>query len=180
MFRAYFSFDGRLNRGPFWGYSILLIVIIVIVSLIALTSAVGPELAALVQSVSSGHMPTVTGVTALFQGAVPRLGWIGVIVQIILTIPTAALCVKRRHDRNRSGIDVWIYLGLGIVLSILQVLGIGFALGTVMGEPAMVATGPMQIVQLAMLVFAIYLFIVLAFLRGTVGANTYGPDPLGG
>jgi uncharacterized membrane protein YhaH (DUF805 family) len=29
-------------------------------------------------------------------------------------------------------------------------------------------------------VFAIYLLVVLGFLRGTVGPNQYGPDPLGG
>ena len=94
-----FSFDGRLNRKPFWLYQI--------------------------------GVAIVTSVP-FFLGQ----GWLTGLLQVWAQ---AALSVKRAHDRGRSGWFVLVFL--------------------------------IPLVQ-------IWPFIELSFLRGTVGDNHFGQDPL--
>lgn len=173
MFSAFFSFSGRMNRAPFWAYSLLLCFVTAVVFLILMWSLLGPTIAELVDQLQQRDMPTPTEIVAMFAEDARRFGWIAVIFQVVLTYPAAALCVKRRHDRNRSGIDVLVYFGLAIAVSVLTTLGIGMQ-GGPMSDPE-----PwMQGVQLCLFIFAVYLFVVLAFLKGTIGPNKYGPDQL--
>ncbi|MEQ1769300.1 MAG: DUF805 domain-containing protein [Devosia sp.] len=180
MLLALFGFNGRLNRAPFWGYSLLLVVVIVIVQLVIVSSVLAPQMAVLMEQVGSGNTPTAQDFLGMFSGMAPKLGWLAIIIQVVFSFPAAALSVKRRHDRDKSGLDVWIYIGLSIVISVLQLLGIGMTTGEVRGVAVMMPDTWMQVVQLALVIFGLYLFIVLAFLRGTIGQNSYGPDPLGG
>jgi uncharacterized membrane protein YhaH (DUF805 family) len=75
-----------------------------------------------------------------------------------------ALGVKRLHDRDKSG---WWLVLFWLVPAVLQtagdrIEGIGIVL------------------TLAGFAISIWGLVEIGFLRGTVGPNQYGPDPLGG
>ena len=75
-----------------------------------------------------------------------------------------AISAKRLHDRNKSA---WWLLLFYLVPAILQ--GIGEQIGT---------AG--IILTLAGFGISIWALVEIGFLRGTVGPNQYGPDPLEG
>lgn len=102
-----FSFQGRLNRKPYWLASIGLSVVSLLISAV------------------------VIGVKLPEESS---------LVSLITLWPSLAIAVKRCHDRDRTG---WFLL-----------------------------------VVLIPFVGAIWALIELGFLRGTVGPNRFGQDPL--
>jgi uncharacterized membrane protein YhaH (DUF805 family) len=99
---------------------------------------------------------------------------------VILFVPIMALGMKRRHDRNSNGRDLIIYLALTVILLLIQALGIG-AGTTMVGTVAIPSPGPIFTgLSFIVGIYAIYLLVVMGFLKGTAGPNDYGPDPLGG
>lgn len=94
-----------------------------------------------------------------------------VIIGLIFLYPGFALAVKRAKDRNRP---IWLVAGLFAVVLISNFMQAAGAHETAAGEP----TGIFLVVSLVLLVYAIYMLVELGFLRGTVGPNQYGPDPL--
>ncbi len=107
--------------------------------------------------VASGGSP-LDGVDAIADGAmgllilwIPML-WIGL-----------AVAAKRLHDRGKSA---WWLLPFYALPAVLD--GIGSAIG-----------GIGLLLSLASMAISIWALIELGFLRGTPGANAYGPDPLG-
>ncbi|MGI9387877.1 MAG: DUF805 domain-containing protein [Methyloligellaceae bacterium] len=77
-----------------------------------------------------------------------------------------SLAVRRLHDRNKSG---WWLIPFYLIPNVLAGIGDQF------GE------NPLAIVFLvASLALSIWALVEIGFLRGTVGDNEYGPDPLGG
>lgn len=93
------------------------------------------------------------------------------VIQLVLLYPSAALMVKRFQDRNRAG---W-FAALLLVPIILQ--GITNIIG-ITGDP--LNQGMLDYLFAAWIfVVGIWFFIELGCLRGTVGPNQYGPDPLG-
>jgi uncharacterized membrane protein YhaH (DUF805 family) len=73
-----------------------------------------------------------------------------------------------------------VFYAIVIVLDLLQALGLGYttlevASGVSMPVPSM----PLTIINMLVGIYGIYLLVVLGFLRGTPGANAYGPDPTG-
>ena len=112
-FKALFlTYDGRLNRQPYWIGIIILAVINVVLR--AVFGLIGGE-----------H-------------AIATL--LSVIVSVALIYPSICIGIKRCHDRDRSG---WF-----------------------------------QLIALIPLIGGIWLFVELGCLRGTVGPNRFGPDPL--
>ncbi len=132
----FLSFQGRLNRKPYWLGTIALLSLVVI---------------------------GVFGVMFLAGGG-GGIATIGVIYLLLLW-PTLAIGVKRLHDRNKSA---WWLVVFYVAPTLLNVLGEG---GEAEGVGAM-------IFGLASLAISIWALVELGFLRGTVGANRYGPDPL--
>jgi len=90
-------------------------------------------------------------------------------LNIVIFISSLAVGVKRLHDRNKSG---WYLVLFYIVPGILLTAGI--AIGTFM-EDSIVLAGILGLLAFAIGVWA---FVELGCLRGTIGANRYGPDPL--
>ncbi len=132
----FLSFQGRLNRKPYWLGTIALLSLVVI---------------------------GVFGVMFLAGGGggVAAIG----VIYLILLWPTLAIGVKRLHDRNKSA---WWLVVFYVAPTLLNVLGEG---GDGEGVGAI-------IFGLASLAISIWALVELGFLRGTVGANRYGPDPL--
>ena len=93
------------------------------------------------------------------------------ILQVILLYPSYALSAKRFHDRNKPGGLALIGIGLGILQTLARLVGLSnpFAPTTVD-----------WILNIALLIVGIWYLIELGILRGTVGSNQYGPDPLEG
>ena len=100
--------------------------------------------------------------SAVFQAVNGMLG-------IVIFISSLAVGVKRLHDRNKSG---WYLVLFYIIPSILIVAGI--AVGTIMEDSIMIAS----ILGLVAAAIGIWAFIELGCLRGTIGSNPYGPDPI--
>jgi uncharacterized membrane protein YhaH (DUF805 family) len=84
----------------------------------------------------------------------------------VILISAIAVGIKRLHDRNKSG---WYLLLFYLLPGILLGAGLMFP-----ERSNIVAT------VLALLAFAIsiWAFVELGCLRGTIGVNPYGPDPV--
>jgi uncharacterized membrane protein YhaH (DUF805 family) len=91
------------------------------------------------------------------------------IVGILVIMSSASVCAKRLHDRNKSGWYVLLFL-----VAPLSLFAAGVAIGTMSGGSDTVATA----LWLIAAVISIWAFIELGCLRGTIGRNQYGPDPL--
>ena len=91
-------------------------------------------------------------------------------IQVIVLYPTAAIAVKRLHDRDKPGIYVLWLIGLTLIIAFTNLFGLTDdpknpgSLDFVLGFCA-------AVIGLAFLV-------ELGFRRGTAGGNRYGPDPL--
>jgi uncharacterized membrane protein YhaH (DUF805 family) len=92
-----------------------------------------------------------------------------VVVFVILLVPVG---IKRLHDRNRRG--WWILLLLGGP-TVAFLLGQMFAADELDGDEIPTAIMVVQYAGLAILLWAL---LELGFIRGTIGANPHGPDPV--
>jgi uncharacterized membrane protein YhaH (DUF805 family) len=173
----YTGFNGRLNRQRWWISAIILAVISVIISLVILP-LIGLSLVPSMPDI--GANTTAADVAGAISGSRAKAGWISLVLFLIFLYPSAALSIKRRHDRNKSGIDVWIYFVLVIITELVSALGIGMSTMDVAGTPVPVPGPIVTGLGFIMGIYAIYLLVVLGFLKGTAGPNNYGPDPLQG
>jgi uncharacterized membrane protein YhaH (DUF805 family) len=142
----YTSFDGRINRKPYWLASLLLAVILMVVGVLV------------------GFLAGAAATGAL--------GIVTLLIQLVALYPSLALMTKRLHDRNHPG---WwaAFIMVPIILnSVTNLIGIT-------GNPLNMNVLD-YVLMLVTFVVAVWFFIELGCLRGTVGPNEYGPDPLGG
>jgi uncharacterized membrane protein YhaH (DUF805 family) len=140
MTQLLFSFQGRLNRKPYWMTIIAITVIVLVVLLIALAMA-------------REHRFEFAGVTmAVLVILYIPLVWIGL-----------AIGAKRLHDRDKSAWWLVVFYAIPTILS-----------------AAADQTEDLTLVILHLISFAItvWAFVELGCLRGTIGPNRYGPDPL--
>ncbi len=153
----YTTTDGRIARKSWWIGVVGLLVVSIVLTWILMLVGLGPS-------------PT-TGSS----------GWAQVIVFILLIYPYYCLSLKRRQDKDNNGLDLKIIMGLSAVLTLLQAFGVGMT-PTDLGGGVMVAmpAGWMTALYAVLGLAGIYLLVVLGFLRGTVGNNSYGADPAGG
>ncbi|GGF37544.1 DUF805 domain-containing protein [Youhaiella tibetensis] len=149
----YTTFNGRISRKTYW------------------LGVVGIIVAAIVLGI-------ILGVVGLGLANPGTAAWGSLILFVLLAVPSLALGVKRRHDRNGSGNDVYVYFALSFILVVVQALGFGFTMTEVEGVSVPMPTMTMTIFNAVLGIFALYLLVVLGFLKGTEGENQYGPDPL--
>lgn len=97
---------------------------------------------------------------------------ISLIVQLALAYPFYAVCAKRFHDRDKPGSLAWIFVVLSILSALLGLFGL-------IGNP-FAPNALDYIIGVLTLIIAIWYLVELGILSGTVGTNTYGPDPLAG
>jgi uncharacterized membrane protein YhaH (DUF805 family) len=120
----------------------------------------------------------VSVVIAVIIGSI--FGWlsfatrlINFIVQLVLAYPAYALLAKRFQDRDKPGTTFApIVIGLNILYALLALIGL------IGAEGASSIVG--MLFGLVMLAIGIWILIELGILRGTVGDNAYGPDPVPG
>lgn len=171
----YTTTAGRISRKTWWLGIVGLIVASIVVSLILSVVGLGPW----------GSMPAfdtanpdMAAVSEAMNAAMRSAAWGGLVMFVILAYPTYCLSIKRRHDRDNNGLDLQIYIGLSLLVTLVQALGLGITLGDMGGGVVMPMPAPWLTVLLFVLgIFGIYMLVVLGFLRGTVGDNSYGADP---
>jgi len=96
--------------------------------------------------------------------------------QLAAAWPGIALLVKRIHDRNKSGWLVWVLYGPMILAMLFSIAAfIAIALGSSEIASLGIISG---VLWIAVLVVAIWFFVEFGCMRGTVGANQYGADPV--
>jgi uncharacterized membrane protein YhaH (DUF805 family) len=153
-----FGFTGRINRAKWW---LAVLVTVIINLLVSLISAVIPS-------------DLAGGVLAL----------IGFVIMLWISLAAGA---KRLHDLNRTAAWLVVFYGVPLLLMIVLIAYAGLAVGTALLtggvdklDPAALSGigGVAAIVGLVALVLSIWALIWFGCLRGTVGANQYGPDPL--
>ncbi len=92
------------------------------------------------------------------------------ILQLVLAYPGYCLMAKRFQDRGRPATFAAIVIGISLLIGLLMLIG-------VTGSPAapnLVGT----LLAFVNLAIAIWVLVELGFMRGTVGENEYGPDPV--
>jgi uncharacterized membrane protein YhaH (DUF805 family) len=146
--------DGRISRKQWWTGTVVLIVAGLVLSILLMTLA---------------------------GNNFGMMAWGNLIISLLLIYPAYCIGMKRRQDRDNNGTDLKVLLGASVVVSLLQAFGIGLEMtdvgnGVMMPMPSMWFT----ILGAVLAVFSIYMVIQLGFLRGTAGANSYGPDPHAG
>lgn len=167
--------DGRISRKTWWIGALLLAVVEVIISLLILplVGLGGPNIAAITAAQSDPAQ-----ISALVTGAMQTSAWGSLVVFLIFAYPAYCVNVKRRHDRNNSGLDVLIYFVLTVVLLLVQALGLGYTVTEVQGIAIPMPSVLFSVIGAIVGIYGLYLLIVLGFLKGTPGTNNYGPDPL--
>jgi uncharacterized membrane protein YhaH (DUF805 family) len=101
---------------------------------------------------------------------------LNLVVSIGMLVSGIAVGIKRLHDRNKPG---WWLVIFYVVPGLL--FGIGITMGIVGAVSGSSSGGGIGIIlSLASLALWIWAFVELGCLRGTVGPNQYGPDPLEG
>ena len=166
----FFSFQGRINRAKLWLY-IPIVIAIYIVYFILLSILFGGSIVAILKGGPAGLMA---------GGA--SLGLAGIltcILALVILFAGIALTVKRLHDRDKSAwwlIVFWLVpLGINVTT-----LANRIAMLNDTSDAAPPTNPVMMILQLVALGLTIWAFVELYCLRGSVGDNRYGADPLAG
>ena len=173
----YTSLDGRIGRKTWWLASIAMAVVILIVEfvilpLVGLNAMVNPAAA-----IAAGG--DATAVSATLVDSMHKASWVGLIIYIVFGWPIVALGVKRRHDKDNGGMDFIVFYVVALLINLAGALGLGYTMtdfgnGVTFPTPSL----PLTIIDILYGIFAIYMLVVLGFLKGTTGSNQYGPDPL--
>ncbi len=170
-----FSFDGRIRRRDWWLWGIGLGVVNFIVQMI-IGGVIGATAAS---SATSGDAAAGVGMTA---------GIASLVVSLLFLWPSAALSIKRAHDRNRPAMFIIGYYALTVLLLVVMTFTMGSALAAAGagGSPesaGMAAAGAgglvVGVLGLVLLVYGIWVLIECGFLDGTPGPNRFGPSPKG-
>ena len=146
LIEGLFSFEGRFRRSEYWIASIGIGVVRMVVLLIA--------------GATMG-----VGMTEVSQSLPLRIG-----LDLVFLWPSAAVAIKRGHDRNRSTLLTCV------LLSIIYVTSEAATALTAAGGGSVMAGG---VAALLMFPVVIYMFIDYGLIDGTKGPNRYGPSPKG-
>ena len=98
--------------------------------------------------------------------------------QLTVLWPGIAVLIKRIHDRNKSGWLVWVLYAPLLVATIFTIaVFIAIALGSSEIASLSILSG---VLWIAVAAVAIWFFVEFGCMRGTVGGNRYGADPVRG
>jgi uncharacterized membrane protein YhaH (DUF805 family) len=156
----YFSPFGRISRAQYWLRFVVPYVVIYLLFVIAAGAT----------DVDSTAHKVISGILMIFL--------------LVALWPSIAILVKRIHDRNKPG---WMCLILYVPATLLSTLLVVW-LAEAIAEAAATGTfsppalGPLgiSVILLAMIsaIVGLWFFVEFGCLRGTVGPNRYGADPV--
>lgn len=156
--RLFFAIDGRINRAKWWLAAIMMLALAIVIGYAIL-------------------LPL--GLARLTMGAKPGVSAARLILILIFAYPWTAVVVKRLHDRNRPTWLVavfWTPTAIGILG---KLTGVTASIPEIGGQEALVLTPLGWIVNIVTIVIVVWMIVELGCLKGTIGLNEHGPDPLG-
>jgi uncharacterized membrane protein YhaH (DUF805 family) len=148
-----FSFHGRVNRAKYW-------------------------LSVLIYLIAFVLLGVIVRVLHFAIGANAILQILAGIVQIAFLVSSLAVATKRLHDRDRSA---WWLVVLYVLPPVIVGIDAGIAFGSgavTQGRLTGTALAALIITWVIAMAIGIWGFVEIGCLRGTVGYNRYGPDPL--
>jgi uncharacterized membrane protein YhaH (DUF805 family) len=148
LLHLFFGFDGRISRSWFW-IGLLVLAVAEVAAMFALGVPFLPK--------QMNPLPV-------------RMRDAG--IQLVSLYPTAAIMVKRLHDRDYPGMHAAWFIGLVLVILITYLAGYT-------GDPNYPSWLDF-VLGFVTIVVGLAFLIDLGFRRGTVGENRFGPDPLDG
>ncbi len=162
-----FGFTGRINRAKAWLFVLIQILVFVVLAIL---------FASFVGMAAFSNPGASQNAAANMGGAALVISLLCGLIGIAMFIASLAVLTKRLHDRNKSG---WWLLLFYVLPFILNIVALSINMAGMMHQPPQ--TNPVgSILSLAALALGIWGFVELYCLRGTVGDNRYGPDPLAG
>lgn len=99
------------------------------------------------------------------------------VFNLIVLWPSIAVLIKRIHDRDKSGALVWALYG-PLLAALLFTIAAIVAAAAGSASSAWSLGTIAAILWLATFGVGIWFFVEFGCLRGTIGANRYGPDPV--
>jgi uncharacterized membrane protein YhaH (DUF805 family) len=179
-----FSFSGRINRAKQWALLIVLIVNGIIVSFLFPSMIGFAAIAEIAQGKSTFEALVSTPQAHLFGLIACALYLLGLYIAL-------AVSAKRLHDRNKSAWWLLIFYALPFVLQIPAMMYMPTMLAhfsAVMEAVRTHAAPPVPPVEPPFVVITrgiatlitLWAFVELYCLRGTIGNNRFGSDPLAG
>ena len=109
----------------------------------------------------------VVGITMSMSSSLDALFGAGLIAYIPLIVSGIAVGIKRLHDRDKSGWWLLLFYVGPLFINMAGVYGLGAEESTLS-----------QILLYVSFAINIWAIVELGFLRGTIGNNQYGGDPL--
>jgi uncharacterized membrane protein YhaH (DUF805 family) len=165
-----FSFHGRINRAKLWLF-VLILILVGIVYGILFGTLVG--MSALTAASHNG------GGLAAAGGSLLLTLILGCVLYIAMFVASLAVTTKRLHDRNKGAIWLLVFIVVPVAINIYVISTMFAAHGFDPQQMAAAGANPMLLVlRLVAGVLSLWGFVELYCLRGTVGDNRYGPDPL--
>ena len=113
------------------------------------------------------------------QGAMRDTAFVELIVLLVFFYPSYVTMQKRLNDRNRPSWMAKLFLAAPVLLALMNVLGMGFtaaksSIGMAMPTPTTIG----WLLGTLVGIVEIWAVVECGYLRGTVGPNRFGPDPL--
>jgi uncharacterized membrane protein YhaH (DUF805 family) len=161
--RFYFSAAGRISRAQYW--------LRFIVPYFAITMVL--QIIAAISGIGSVINTTISVILLIFS--------------LIAIWPSFAVLIKRMHDRNKSGWYILFIIIPAVIFAFLLFAWIGaLIIAAAAGEDVTTAAGAsLGIFGVLVIIFGmvvlgldIWFFVEFGCLRGTIGANRFGPDPV--
>src|SRR6185437_2885245 len=144
-----FSFQGRINRARYWW--------VVLINLALFTVCLVFALALIGLEISNATPWTAAPVNYLFMA-------IFAVVGLLMIWSSTAAGIKRLHDRDQSGWWMLVFWGVGAIVDLLQETATTSSSKFILGVGSLAVT--------------VWVIVELGCLRGTVGPNRFGDDPL--
>lgn len=144
----YFSIQGRISRSQYWLKFFLPVFIIGIILRLI---------------ADAGGRGGLEAIPAIFQ--------------LLVIWPGIAVLVKRIHDRDKSGALVWALYGPMIPALLFTIIAVGVAFSGAR-EVAVGIFALSVVLWIVTLLVGIWFFIEFGCMRGTVGVNRFGSDPV--
>jgi uncharacterized membrane protein YhaH (DUF805 family) len=164
------SFAGRISRKTWWLGTIIMIVVSLILYFI-LSSILGTGMTAMMDPQKLAEPGYMEGV--MRSAAIQQL-----ITLVVLFYPVTVLMSKRLNDRDRPSWFKWVFWAPTVIATILGLLGMAYNFNDVGGVKIPEPTTLMTAVTVLSVVIGIWALVELGFLRGTEGANRFGPDSI--
>lgn len=178
-----FGFSGRINRAKIW-----LFILLTILAQAVFFALLGPLMGFSVMGFWHAHNNPVAAIFGGLSNASAGLLTIGFYVAVF--IAGIAVTVKRLHDRNKSAWWLIVFYVLPWFLNMRALttyrydfhgngpftniaMRMGPEISTNMGLPG-------GLLSALAFVLTVWAFVELYVLRGTIGDNRFGPDPLAG